>query len=263
MYRSSPYKFSFYKAYLRERSLYKTKRNKLYRFFIQISYNRQRPPKFRAGKRGGNRSFHYQLLLKKILYPLFGRRVRTNRFHQYATQRRCIKTQSGRFRSVLNGFETSPAIFATKLGWAPTIEWARHFNRNSWYSVSREEHHASSAHFSPEGRSLAQDLKFPLKQSGLDKYKFEQSIYPNFTPFTRNKAVVHSLNPGDILQISPHIMKLIRSYIRTKPKWNKPVVRGYTDTNTNRFSALVLNSPNVADVRKRDRNNISSLRSLV
>lgn len=264
MYKPSTYKLIFYKAYLRERSLYKTKRNKLYRLFIQLSHNKHRPPKFRANKRGGNRSFHYQLLLKKILYPVFGRRTKSNTFRRYSSQHRCIKSSvSGRFRLTLNRLETSPTVFATKVGWAPTIEWSRHYARNSWYSISREVSSEVTAMFPPEVRSIPQEFKFPLHADVFYRHKLERSILGTFEPFSGDTAVVDGLNPGDIMHTSPHVLNVIRSHVRNKPKWNKPILRSHTDINTNRSSVLVLNAPNVRDIRERDRNTISSLRSLV
>ena len=82
--------------------------------FIRISYNNQKPPKFKPNKRGGNRSFHYALLLKKILYPVFGRKIKTHQLKRDWARYRCIKVITGRHRALLRDIETSPSILATK-----------------------------------------------------------------------------------------------------------------------------------------------------
>ncbi len=231
---------------------------------MRMSHNVHKPPRFKANKRGGNRSFHYTLLLKKILYPLFGRKVRPYQLVRPWTRRRRIKASvAGRYRLLLNRVETTPSILATKLGWAPTIEWSRHFDRNFWYSVS-VDHNRHAPHFPPADRDISQDAKFPLKSSELRKYKLESNHQSqNYEERTWvNHAKVYELRRWDIMQINPQILNVIKAYLWTKPKWHYPVFRNYMDANMGRTSMLVLKAPNVWHLRKRDRNNANVMRTL-
>ena len=262
MYQRALYKFNFHRPYLRERPMFKTKRNKLYRLFLKSSFNRMKRPRWNPNKRGGDRSFYHRMLLKKILYPVFGRRVRSHQLIKHWAQRRWIKTSiTGRYRLVLNRIETMPSNFATKLGWAPTIEWARHFERNLWYTVSRDFSDLTAS-FPAESRTLPQMLKFPLHPEF--QYRFDSQFgYHGTEAFFENRSKVHELRRGDIIQINPSILRNIKASLRTKPRWNEQVFRDYVDINNHRTSALVLKAPNTWHVRKRDRNNPDALRTLI
>lgn len=262
IYKRSVYKFNFYKPYLRDRPIYKTKRNKLYSLFIRISYNNQKPPKFKPNKRGGNRSFHYVLLLKKILYPVFGRKVKAHQLKRDWARHQCIKTITGRHRALLRDIETKPSILATKLGWAPTIEWSKHFGRNDWYSVSRGWEN-NPTRFPSDVRSIPHSTKYPLYGGLLTKYTATPLDNAYDELFTGSHRTIKNLNNGDMLQISPKILALIKTTLRTKPKWSKPVFRNYMDINPSHTSALILKAPRYWHLRKRDRNNPYSMRFLL
>ena len=221
------YRFQSYNMLRREKPMYVTKKNKIYKKFLMSTHHRFRKIKLKPRKRGGNRYIALQTNLLKSFLPYFNgisKKDIKNIWNKHLRIKSKYITRDMKFWNQLNlNYHSSAQL----LNWSPTTPWSDLAVKKGWIN-------STTLHNIQPQWNLK--YNFPLLMNVCSKTN-NKLLINNKNLITNSFKV---LKQSDIIHINPYIKKYFLSFLNRKTRWNKkPIFTLAFDRNANYNSAII------------------------